>query len=232
MPIRNKGGLCVMAVKTMPNYCPRGSVLLVEDDPSYCQLLRESFDEAGFRTLQADNGAKALQLLREEQVDLVVADFIMPELNGLELCRLLSSDYRLASLKVVLYSSNTDVLFRKKAREFGALDYLPKAANTAELVDQICKLARLDKGREPEPPVKATSRKEEIQHTLFQSFGQLEILVENQLNLLQIASLSGPLPDATRLALESALQAGREIKSLLNETEKSSQDLVAVAKSA
>lgn len=207
---------------------PRGSVLLVEDDPNYNDLLRESFDEAGFRTFQANNGEKALQLLRSEVVDLVVSDFIMPELNGLELCRLMGSDSRLAKIKVVLYSCNTDGVFRRKAREFGALEYLTKTDNTTELVDQICELAGLDKKREqPATPPESISRQQEMRRAFAKSVSQIQVLADNQINLLQIATLSGPLPDATRLALESAVHIGREIKGLLAEMERATQDLAA-----
>ena len=133
----------------MPAENPRTSVLVVEDDPDYCQLLNEAFSEAGFRTLVASNGERALQILRQEPIDLVVSDFIMPELNGLELCRLLGDDLRLSRLKVILYSCNTDSTFRRRARELGALDYLPKSYDTDSLVRQICSLAGITAGSQP-----------------------------------------------------------------------------------
>ena len=124
----------------MPTEKRGGAVLLVEDDPDYCQLLNEAFVDAGFRTLQATNGERALEILRTESVDLVVSDFVMPEVNGLELCRLMNEDPSLSNLRVILYSCNADHVFRRKARELGAIDYLPKTDDTASLVQQVCDL--------------------------------------------------------------------------------------------
>ena len=129
----------------MANLDRRRTVLLVEDDPDYACLLQESFAEAGFDTLQAINGDKALQLIRKQKVDLVVSDFMMPELNGLELCRVLSGEIHGAELRVVLYSANTDPKFRAHARELGAVDYLPRTEDTEGLVGRICALVGWDR---------------------------------------------------------------------------------------
>jgi CheY-like chemotaxis protein len=190
----------------------RHSVLVVEDDPIYLELLQEAFADAGFHTLQADNGEKALAILRRENVDLVVSDFIMPEVNGLELCRLLTEDLQFAGVKKILYSCNSDTTFRRRAREMGAIDYLPKSEDAAALVRQICQTAGLAWAetatayREPVPPPPPPRE-------------TLRLLFDNLLDLIQIAALAEHVSEPARVAWESAQRNSGEIRRLLRELE-------------
>jgi CheY-like chemotaxis protein len=119
----------------------RISILVVDDDPDYNTLLHEAFAEAGFVTQRAGDGRQAFELLQTGPVDLVVADFILPEMDGLELCRLVRSDAQLSQVKVVLYSGHPYAGLRQDARASGALDYLPKSFDTQGLVEQVCEIA-------------------------------------------------------------------------------------------
>ncbi len=180
----------------MPDTVPRPSVLIVEDDPDYNDLLREAFTDAGFRALRASNGQKALNILHQEPVDLVVSDFVMPEVNGLELCRLLQQDFRLARTKVILYSGNPDGTFRRRARELGAVDYLAKSGDPEQLVRQICELT----GVEPQPATLDTAR--------------LKVLLDDLLGFVQILAAQHQPTEAGRVAAESAQRVGTEIRRL------------------
>lgn len=191
------------------------SVLVVEDDRDYCHLLHEAFAEAGFRIFEADNGQTALQVLRREPVDLVVSDFIMPELNGLELCRLLRNDLDLSGTKVVLYSCNTDSAFRRKAREMGALDYLPKT-NAPELVQRICEVAGFSVPRQrTETPVQSVTA--QGASTLDSDVAQLKVLLDNLLDFARIASTGEPSSSPSgRLAWDAILRTSGDIRRLLD----------------
>ncbi len=196
----------------------RRTVLVVEDDPDYASLLREAFTEAGFQTLQAVNGENALQLLRKQHVDLVVSDFMMPELNGLELCRLLSDDIHAAAMKIVLYSANTDPTFRKRARELGAVEYLPKSEQTDDFVGQICNLLGWI-SREEGRTGHSTALADQALQAAAGRLPQLNSVLGSLMDFLRIASLSGELPKPARMALEAAERAGLDIKQLLGEVE-------------
>jgi CheY-like chemotaxis protein len=191
----------------------RHSVLVVEDDPIYLELLQEAFTAAGFHTLHADNGEKALAVLRREDVELVVSDFIMPEVNGLELCRLVTEDLQFAGVKVILYSCNSDSAFRRRAREMGAIDYLPKAEDAALLVRQICQLAGI--GVEE----LATASGETSPLPPAPEAGQLRLLFDHLLDLIQIAALAEHASEPARVAWESAQRNSGQIRRLLRELE-------------
>ena len=191
------------------------SILLVEDDPDYSDLLRQAFVDAGFQILKADNGEKALEVLRQEPVDLVVSDFIMPELNGMELCRLVRSDLQLSKVKVILYSCNPDQAFRDKARELGALDYLSKTDDAASLVQQICELAGVN-----DPRAGSASRAaEERLSALLTNTRQLRALFDNLLDFVQIGAVTDSASPAVRLAWDAAQRTSGDIKRILEEIE-------------
>lgn len=60
------------------------TILVIDDEPSICIVLKKMFEKAGYRVLTAENGIKGLKLFRENEVDLVVVDLIMPEKDGIE----------------------------------------------------------------------------------------------------------------------------------------------------
>lgn len=194
------------------------SVLLVEDDPDYSDLLHQAFLEAGFRILQAENGERALEVLRREPVDLVVSDFIMPELNGLELCRLLNNDLQFSRVKVVLYSCNGDVAFRRRARELGALDYLLKTDDARALVEQVCEVAGLNAKAEPSEASPADhSRAEEVLDSVAGDAEELHVLLDNFLDFVKIAVPAEPPTAGAQVAWQSAQRTAGAMKRLLGQ---------------
>ena len=203
----------------MPTEKRGGSVLLVEDDPDYCQLLNEAFVEAGFHTIIANNGERALEILRTQTVDLVVSDFIMPEVNGLELCRLMNEDQRLEKPKVILYSCNADQAFRRKARDLGALDYLSKTDDTGSLVQQVCNLAGMV--GQPSiavlPPQLVESTDQGRLRAVASQTVQLQALVGSLLDFARIVALSGDLSPAAKLAWEATERTGVDIRKVLEQ---------------
>ena len=200
-------------------------ILLVEDDVDYSDLLHQAFADAGFQTLQAGDGEKALQMLRKEPVSLVVSDFIMPELNGLELCRLVNSDVQLSQVRVVLYSCNTDTTFRQKARELGALAYLIKTDDPEALVRQICAVA----GLENRPAPAAGGPRTDLGEVAV-SVRRLRVLFDSLLDFLQIAAVTDPSSPIVQLAWDAAQRHSSEIKQTLKEMEKGIQELEPVTK--
>ncbi len=193
------------------------TVLLVEDDLDYLDLLQQAFVEAGFRILRASDGEQALQILRREPVDLVVSDFIMPELNGMELCRLVHDSLDWSKVKVILYSCNADSAFRNRARDLGALGYLTRTDDTAGLVRQICELAGVT---DPMPADPASGEIEKRLPALLTNARQLRVLIDNLLDFVQIGAVADSAHPEARLAWEASQRTSGDIKRILAEIEK------------
>ena len=102
------------------------TVLIVDDEPDIIATLQFRLASAGYKVLTAEDGARTLDVIRANAVDLVLADFMMPEINGLGLTRLVKAEPKWAKIKVLLFSCNAEPEFRQRALELGAVDYLSK----------------------------------------------------------------------------------------------------------
>lgn len=101
------------------------TLLLVEDNEDLLRLLKDAFSDQ-YHVLTARNGSEALEVISENQVDSVVSDVMMPELDGLELCRRLKQDVETSHIIVLLLTAKTQTEDRLDAYEAGADDYIPK----------------------------------------------------------------------------------------------------------
>lgn len=77
------------------------TILVVDDEPTICKLVRSALETAGFRVLEASNGILGLKLAQLEQPDLILLDIALPQMSGLEVSRRLQGDARTASIPVL-----------------------------------------------------------------------------------------------------------------------------------
>lgn len=125
-------------------------ILVVDDDPDLRELIRHWLSQANVEVLLASDGEEAFQILNQAQsIDLILTDFMMPELNGIELLRRLKADTKLFGTRVVVMTNNTDPEFRMRALEMGAVAYLAKSTGARLLA---AKAIEMLPGREPEIP--------------------------------------------------------------------------------
>jgi CheY-like chemotaxis protein len=166
---------------------PRRRVLIVDDDAPFLELLQLCFAKANFDVILASNGAEALDILLEsEPLDLVLSDFMMPEVNGIELVRHVKASAKLFDTLVVLMSSNVDTDFRKRAIELGASAYLLKTDGAQAVAE---KAIRMVAGGAPEVSA---------------STAQVEAMQQSLLALIRITTQMDGLPAQARSALITA----------------------------
>lgn len=102
------------------------TILLVEDDFSLLNFISESYESLGYFVLKANNGVKALELLDKHQVDIVVSDVMMPEMDGIELCKRIKNDMAFSHLPVILLTAKTNSDAVTEGLENGADAYIAK----------------------------------------------------------------------------------------------------------
>jgi DNA-binding response OmpR family regulator len=121
----------------MPAEEPATSLLVVDDDPFIARLLQIEFTAAGFEVRTAGNGAVALELALDRCPDLVIADVMMPTVDGFELTRQLRLDERTARTRVILLSARG--LSEDKLQGFavGADEYVVKPFDPPALLERI-----------------------------------------------------------------------------------------------
>jgi len=117
-------------------------ILIAEDEPAQMELLRYNMESADFRTVVATDGVSALALVEEEVPDLVVLDWMLPEMSGIEVCRRIRGRPESRSLPVIMLTARGEENDRVRGLETGADDYLVKPFSQAELIARIRALLR------------------------------------------------------------------------------------------
>jgi len=125
-------------------------VLIADDNPAICSLVRVALEREDFSTLIAKDGAEALKLFAEHRVDFVILDILMPQRNGFIVCREIR---RRSDVPILILTARDDTDDVVHGLELGADDYVTKPFEVKELVARIrAILARLDRQRQSEHP--------------------------------------------------------------------------------
>jgi two-component system OmpR family response regulator len=122
-------------------------ILVADDDGHIREVVRFALQQGGYDVVEARDGREACERLAEGGVDLVVLDIIMPEADGLEVCRRVR---RTSSVPIIFLSSKDDELDRVLGLELGADDYLSKPFSPRELLARVRAILR--RLREPPAP--------------------------------------------------------------------------------
>jgi len=115
------------------------TILIVDDDGHIRDVLRFALEKAGYRVLEAADGSAALAAFEREPADAIVLDIIMPEIDGVEVCRKLRQSSR---VPILFLSSRDEELDRILGLEIGADDYVTKPFSPRELVARVRALLR------------------------------------------------------------------------------------------
>ena len=112
-------------------------ILIVEDEPDIVELLAYNLDQAGFKTEAVFNGADALERAKIELPDLVLLDLLLPEVDGLEICRTLKRDPKTAGIPIIMLTAKGEAIDRIVGLELGADDYITKPFSPREVILRI-----------------------------------------------------------------------------------------------
>ena len=118
-------------------------VLLVEDDARLAGMVADYLGEAGFRAVIAATGSDAQRLLRGEGFDAVILDLMLPDTDGLDLCRHIRAE---SAIPLLMLTARGDPLDRVVGLELGADDYLPKPFEPRELLARLKAILRRERG--------------------------------------------------------------------------------------
>ena len=112
-------------------------VLIVEDEASLVEVLRYNLECAGFEVVDTGSGEEALLIVEERRVDLVVLDWMLPHLSGIEVCRRLRRQPETRNLPIIMLTARSDHFDRIRGLDTGADDYIPKPVAPDELIARI-----------------------------------------------------------------------------------------------
>jgi DNA-binding response OmpR family regulator len=125
-------------------------VLLIEDDSRLADMVGEYLGKAGFQIIHAENGTRGLALHGREPVDAVILDLMLPDADGLEICRRIRAR---SDSPILMLTARGDPMDRVVGLEMGADDYLPKPFEPRELLARLRAILRRGRVGAPRPDV-------------------------------------------------------------------------------
>ena len=112
-------------------------VLVVEDEDSQREVLGYNLEAEGFRTSRAADGEEGLMLAVEDPPDVIVLDWMMPRLSGIEVCRRLKLNTATAKVPIIMLSAKSEEIDKVRGLETGADDYVVKPYSVSELMARV-----------------------------------------------------------------------------------------------
>ena len=112
-------------------------VLVVDDEPAQRALLSYNLEAAGFRVVTAQDGEEALLLIAEESPDVILLDWMLPRVSGIEVCRQIRARSEAGGSAVIMVSARSDESDLIRGLETGADDYITKPYSVAELLARV-----------------------------------------------------------------------------------------------
>ena len=121
------------------------NVLLVEDEKSIVTLIKYNLEKEGFKVFCAETGEEALKIIKEKTLDVVILDWMLPDVSGIEVCRQIKKDKKLKNIPVLILTAKGEPDDKIKGLEVGADDYVTKPFNNKELLLRIKSLIKRSK---------------------------------------------------------------------------------------
>jgi DNA-binding response OmpR family regulator len=135
-----------MASKLWHSRPMKPRILVVDDEPDVLDLVTYNLGQAGFATETAADGAEALRKARSSAPDLILLDLMLPEMDGLEVCKLLRRDTKTSAIPIIMLTARASEIDRIVGLELGADDYVPKPFSPRELVLRVKKRLEQNSG--------------------------------------------------------------------------------------
>ena len=117
-------------------------ILLVDDEPNQIELMKFNLEKNGFLVKSAYNGEQALDMIYEKKPTVLIADWMMPKMSGIELCRILRSNKDTKLLPIIMLSARSEEADKSLGLDTGADDYISKPFSPMELVSRVKALIR------------------------------------------------------------------------------------------
>jgi len=123
-------------------------ILVIDDEPDAVELVEFNFRSAGYEVVTAADGSEALKKAKAHAPDLIVLDVMLPEVDGLEVCKILRRDGATAAIPVIMLTARAAEIDRVLGLELGADDYITKPFSPRELVLRVKNLLKRGQGQD------------------------------------------------------------------------------------
>ncbi|SMB92186.1 two-component system, OmpR family, alkaline phosphatase synthesis response regulator PhoP [Desulfonispora thiosulfatigenes DSM 11270] len=118
------------------------TILVIEDDPSIRELLAFNLEREGFQVKLVSDGQEGLEMIKKNCPDLLILDLMLPFMDGMQICRNLRKDQKLAHLPIIMLTAKVEEIDKVLGLEMGADDYVTKPFSIRELISRVKALIR------------------------------------------------------------------------------------------
>ena len=115
----------------------KARILIVEDDKHISKLVKYNLEKAGFICIVTITGEDALEILDKDPINLIILDIMLPEMDGLQACKIIKQDKKLSSIPIIMLTAKGEEVDRVVGFELGADDYVVKPFSPRELVLRV-----------------------------------------------------------------------------------------------
>ncbi len=123
----------------------KAKIFIVEDEPSIVQLVKYNLEKENFKVLVSDNGEEGLQEIKKTEPDLILLDWMLPDLSGIDICKALRKDTKFKNVPIIMLTARSQEEDKVLGLNVGADDYLPKPFSNLELIARVNALLRRSK---------------------------------------------------------------------------------------
>lgn len=136
----------------------KGRIAIVEDEEDIREILEYNLTREGFAVESANDGSTGLEMIRRESPELVLLDLMLPDMDGLEICRQLKNDEATEEIMIIMVSAKGEEADIVLGLGLGADDYIPKPFSNKELIARVQSVLRRGKKGEEKAPSKGEVR--------------------------------------------------------------------------
>jgi len=119
-----------------------GKIFIIEDEPSIIQLVQHNLEKEGFIIASSENGNEGLKQLKKFEPNLLLLDWMLPDLSGIEICKNIRKDNKFKTLPIIMLTAKGEEEDKIKGLESGVDDYLTKPFSYKELLARIKAILR------------------------------------------------------------------------------------------
>lgn len=128
-------------------------ILIIEDEKDIIKMLDYNLKKEGFKTLSAHNGEDGLDMARKENPDLILLDLMLPEMDGLDVCKAIKNEAKTSHIPIIILTAKAQETDKIVGLELGADDYMTKPFSPRELIARIKAVLRRMKEKDKLPEV-------------------------------------------------------------------------------
>ena len=154
----------------------KAKIFIVEDEPSIVQLVKYNLEKENFKVLVSNNGEEGLQEIKKTEPDLILLDWMLPDLSGIDICKALRKDTKFKNVPIIMLTARSQEEDKVLGLNVGADDYLPKPFSNLELIARVNALLRRSKPSVAEDVISFQDLKiDRLQRKVFRSNVEIKL---------------------------------------------------------